>query len=38
LSGITIWKEKIGARSWVGIALAVGALVLIQLGRTAGGH
>ena len=34
LAGVFIWREKVGFRSWVGIALAVVALVLIQLGRT----
>jgi drug/metabolite transporter (DMT)-like permease len=34
LAGVLVWKEKVGARSWAGIALAIVALVLIQLGRT----
>jgi drug/metabolite transporter (DMT)-like permease len=33
LAGVLIWKEKVGARSWVGIACAILSLVLIQLGR-----
>jgi drug/metabolite transporter (DMT)-like permease len=33
LAGVFIWREKVGFRSWVGIALAVVALILIQLGR-----
>jgi drug/metabolite transporter (DMT)-like permease len=33
LAGVFIWREKVGFRSWVGIGLAVVALVLIQLGR-----
>lgn len=32
-AGILIWKERVGVRSWLGIGLAVGALILIQLGR-----
>jgi drug/metabolite transporter (DMT)-like permease len=35
LAGVFIWKEKVGVRSWIGIALAVCALILIQLGRAA---
>jgi drug/metabolite transporter (DMT)-like permease len=36
IAGVVLWKEKVGVRSWLGIALAVLALVLIQLGKTAG--
>jgi len=36
VAGVVLWKEKVGVRSWLGIALAVLALVLIQLGKTAG--
>ena len=36
VAGVVIWKEKVGVRSWLGIALAVLALVLIQLGKSAG--
>ena len=36
LAGVVLWKEKVGVRSWLGIALAVVALVLIQLGKSAG--
>ncbi len=35
LAGVLVWKEKVGVRSWLGIGLAVCALILIQLGRTA---
>ncbi len=35
VAGVVLWKEKVGVRSWLGIALAVLALVLIQLGRAA---
>jgi drug/metabolite transporter (DMT)-like permease len=35
IAGVVLWKEKVGVRSWLGIALAVLALVLIQLGRAA---
>jgi len=35
LAGVALWKEKVGVRSWLGIALAVAALVLIQLGKSA---
>jgi drug/metabolite transporter (DMT)-like permease len=35
LAGASIWKERIGVRAWVGIGLAVVALVLIQLGKPA---
>jgi multidrug transporter EmrE-like cation transporter len=34
LAGVLIWKEPVGWRSWLGIGLAVSALILIQLGRT----
>lgn len=33
LAGVFFWREKVGLRSWLGIGLAVLALVLIQLGR-----
>jgi len=33
LAGAIIWRERLGVRSWVGIALACAALVLLQLGR-----
>jgi len=33
LAGVLFWREKVGLRSWLGIGLAVLALVLIQLGR-----
>ena len=36
VAGVVLWKEKVGVRSWLGIALAVLALILIQLGKTAG--
>jgi drug/metabolite transporter (DMT)-like permease len=36
VAGVALWKEKVGIRSWLGIALAVVALVVIQLGKTAG--
>ncbi len=36
VAGVALWKEKVGVRSWLGIALAVLALVLIQLGKSAG--
>jgi drug/metabolite transporter (DMT)-like permease len=36
VAGVVLWKEKVGVRSWLGIALAVLALVLIQFGKTAG--
>ena len=36
VAGTVLWKEKVGVRSWLGIALAIIALVLIQLGRAAG--
>lgn len=35
LAGVFIWKEKVGVRSWLGIALAVAALALIQLSPAA---
>jgi len=35
IAGVVLWKEKVGIRSWLGIALAVLALVLIQLGKAA---
>jgi drug/metabolite transporter (DMT)-like permease len=36
VAGVVLWKEKVGIRSWLGIALAILALVLIQFGKTAG--
>jgi len=36
LAGVVIWRERVGVRSWVGIGLAVLALVLVQVGRAAG--
>jgi drug/metabolite transporter (DMT)-like permease len=36
LAGVLVWKEEVGVRSWLGIALAVLALLLIQLGKTVG--
>jgi hypothetical protein len=33
---VVLWKEKVGVRSWLGIALAAIAIVLIQLGKAAG--
>ncbi|MBM3314358.1 hypothetical protein FJY71_00755 [candidate division WOR-3 bacterium] len=35
LAGVALWREKVGPRAWVGIGLAVLALVLIQLGKPA---
>jgi drug/metabolite transporter (DMT)-like permease len=32
LAGVLIWRERLGARGWAGIALAVVALVLLQVG------
>jgi multidrug transporter EmrE-like cation transporter len=36
VAGVVLWKEKVGVRSWLGIALAVIAIVLIQLGKAGG--
>jgi drug/metabolite transporter (DMT)-like permease len=36
VAGVVLWKEKVGVRSWFGIALAILALVLIQLGKASG--
>jgi drug/metabolite transporter (DMT)-like permease len=36
VAGVVLWKEKVGVRSWLGIALAVVAPILIQLGKAAG--
>jgi len=36
VAGVVIWKEKVGVRSWLGIALTVISVVLIQLGKSAG--
>jgi len=33
---VVFWKEKVVVPSWLGIALAVIAVVLIQLGKSAG--
>ena len=35
MAGVVLWKEKVGPSSWLGIALAVIAIVLIQLGKSA---
>jgi multidrug transporter EmrE-like cation transporter len=35
VASVVLWKEKVGIRSWLGIALAVIAIVLIQLGKSA---
>ena len=32
LAGVLIWRERLGARGWAGVALAVVALVLLQVG------
>ncbi len=32
LAGVVIWREKVGLRCWLGIGLAVLALVLLQVG------
>jgi hypothetical protein len=34
--GVVLRKEKVGVRSWLGIALTVISVVLIQLGKSAG--
>ncbi|MEO0085270.1 MAG: hypothetical protein ABIK37_01425 [candidate division WOR-3 bacterium] len=36
LAGRLVWRERVGLKAWLGIALAVGALVLVQLGRAGG--
>ena len=36
VAGVVLWKEKVGVRSWLGIALTVISVVLIQLGKSAG--
>jgi len=36
LAGALIWRERVGVRSWVGIGLAIVALVLLQAGRAGG--
>ena len=33
-AGVLLWKEKVGPRGWLGIALTIIALVLIQLGKS----
>jgi len=35
IAGVVLWKEKVGIRGWLGIALAVIAIVLIQVGKAA---
>jgi multidrug transporter EmrE-like cation transporter len=35
IAGVVLWKEKVGVRSWLGIALAIIAIILIQLGKSA---
>jgi multidrug transporter EmrE-like cation transporter len=35
VAGVVLWKEKVGVRSWLGIALTVFAIILIQLGKAA---
>jgi len=35
IAGVVLWKEKVGVRGWLGIALAVIAIVLIQFGKAA---
>jgi multidrug transporter EmrE-like cation transporter/uncharacterized membrane protein len=35
IAGVVLWKEKVGVRGWLGIALAVIAIVLIQSGKAA---
>ena len=34
VAGVVLWKEKVGVRSWLGIALTVISVVLIQLGKS----
>lgn len=36
VAGRLLWKERLGGRSWLGIALVVAALVMIQLGKAGG--
>ena len=33
VAGVAIWRERLGVPSWVGVGLAVAALVLLQVGR-----
>jgi len=33
LAGTLVWRERVGAGGWVGVVLAVAALILVQLGR-----
>ncbi len=33
LAGTLVWRERVGAGGWVGVVLAVTALILVQLGR-----
>jgi drug/metabolite transporter (DMT)-like permease len=33
IAGVVLWKEQVGIRSWLGIALAVISVVLIQFGK-----
>lgn len=33
LAGTLIWRERLGVRSWLGVGLAVAALVVLQFGR-----
>jgi len=36
LAGFLVWRERVGRKAWLGIGLAVLALVLVQLGRVSG--
>jgi len=35
IAGVVLWEETVGVRCWLGIALSVVAIVLIQLGKAA---